>query len=126
VRNLTGSQANDFTFAGEQVDGSTGLQYLRARCFDPAAGWFISRDKDGNYGWHSLGGVTATAGSSGLVGVAFSTEGRLGGVSEYLQDFDPIGASLVVGFTTNGSGAVSFELLSSGYDSALERRSLRL
>jgi hypothetical protein len=31
VRDLTGSQPNDFTFAGEQTDGSTGLQYLRAR-----------------------------------------------------------------------------------------------
>jgi hypothetical protein len=26
VRDLTGSQPNDFTFAGEQVDGSTGLR----------------------------------------------------------------------------------------------------
>jgi RHS repeat-associated protein len=38
VRNLTGSQPNDFTFAGEQVDGSTGLQYLRARYYDPEVG----------------------------------------------------------------------------------------
>ena len=35
VRNLIGSQPNDFTFAGEQVDGFTGLQYLRARYYDP-------------------------------------------------------------------------------------------
>jgi RHS repeat-associated protein len=40
----SGSQANDFTFAGEQVDGSTGLQYLRARYYDPEAGRFLSRD----------------------------------------------------------------------------------
>jgi len=31
VRPTSGGQPNDFTFAGEQVDGSTGLQYLRAR-----------------------------------------------------------------------------------------------
>jgi RHS repeat-associated protein len=50
VRNLTGSQPNDFSFAGEQVDGSTGLQYLRARYYDPEVGRFLSRDPVwGNY-----------------------------------------------------------------------------
>jgi RHS repeat-associated protein len=44
VRNLTGSQPNDFSFAGEQVDGSTGLQYLRARYYDPEVGRFLSLD----------------------------------------------------------------------------------
>jgi RHS repeat-associated protein len=44
VRGLTGSQPNDFSFAGEQVDGSTGLQYLRARYYDPEVGRFISAD----------------------------------------------------------------------------------
>jgi RHS repeat-associated protein len=45
VRGLTGSQPNDFTFAGEQVDGSTGLQYLRARYYDPEVGRFLSKDQ---------------------------------------------------------------------------------
>lgn len=40
----TGSQANEFDFAGQQSDASTGLQYLRARYYDPATGAFISRD----------------------------------------------------------------------------------
>jgi RHS repeat-associated protein len=44
VRGMTGSQPNDFTFAGEQVDGSTGLQYLRARYYDVETGIFISKD----------------------------------------------------------------------------------
>jgi RHS repeat-associated protein len=44
LRDETGSQANDFTFAGEQVDASTGLQYLRARYYDVEAGRFVSRD----------------------------------------------------------------------------------
>ena len=44
VRNLTGSQPNDFTFAGEQADGSTGLQYLRARYYDPEVGRLLSKD----------------------------------------------------------------------------------
>jgi RHS repeat-associated protein len=43
-RASTGSQANDFTFAGEQVDGSTGLPYLRARYLTPAEGQFLSRE----------------------------------------------------------------------------------
>ena len=39
----TGSPANEFDFAGQQTDG-TGLQYLRARYYDPATGTFLSRD----------------------------------------------------------------------------------
>ena len=41
---ITGSLANDFDFGGRQSDASTGLQYLRARYYDPATGTFISRD----------------------------------------------------------------------------------
>jgi RHS repeat-associated protein len=40
----SGSQANEFDFAGQQTDGSTGLQHLRARYYDPATGTFASRD----------------------------------------------------------------------------------
>ena len=39
----TGSQANEFDFAGQQTD-ATGLQYLRARYYDPVTGTFLSRD----------------------------------------------------------------------------------
>lgn len=39
----TGSLANEFDFAGQQTDG-TGLQYLRARYYDPVTGTFIARD----------------------------------------------------------------------------------
>ena len=41
---VTGSLANEFDFAGQQTDGSIGLQYLRARYYDPATGVFLSRD----------------------------------------------------------------------------------
>ncbi len=39
----SGSLANEFDFAGQQTD-PTGLQYLRARYYDPASGVFLSRD----------------------------------------------------------------------------------
>ena len=39
----TGSQANEFDFAGQQTD-LTGLQYLRARYYDPETGTFASRE----------------------------------------------------------------------------------
>ena len=39
----TGSQVNEFDFAGQQTD-STGFQYLRARYMDPETGTFVSRD----------------------------------------------------------------------------------
>jgi RHS repeat-associated protein len=39
----TGTQANEFDFAGQQTD-PTGLQYLRARYMDPETGIFLSRD----------------------------------------------------------------------------------
>ena len=39
----SGSLANEFDFAGQQTD-ATGLQYLRARYYDPASGVFLSRE----------------------------------------------------------------------------------
>jgi|GEM_PF-4267325 len=39
----SGSLANEFDFAGQQTDG-TGLQYLRARYYDPETGVFLSRE----------------------------------------------------------------------------------
>jgi RHS repeat-associated protein len=40
----TGTTANAYLFAGEQRDGATGLDYLRARYLDPAGGRLLSRD----------------------------------------------------------------------------------
>jgi RHS repeat-associated protein len=41
---VTGSLGNEFDFAGQQTDPSTGLQYLRARYYDPVSGTFMSRE----------------------------------------------------------------------------------
>ncbi len=43
VRSQTGSSSNEFTYTGEQND-PTGLDYLRARYYDPATGRFLSQD----------------------------------------------------------------------------------
>jgi RHS repeat-associated protein len=55
LRDSSGSQDNDFTFAGEQVDGSTGLQYLRARYYDADTGRFVSRDARPGSKWYPPG-----------------------------------------------------------------------
>jgi len=39
-----GSSANTFQFTGQQRDADSGLQYLRARYYDPTVGRFLSRD----------------------------------------------------------------------------------
>ena len=43
VRAQTGASGNEFTYTGEQND-STGLEYLKARHYDPETGRFLSRD----------------------------------------------------------------------------------
>jgi RHS repeat-associated protein len=48
----SGPGGNEFQFAGQEVDGSTGLQYLRARHYDMETGRFVSRDPlEGQPGW---------------------------------------------------------------------------
>jgi RHS repeat-associated protein len=42
--NQTGVTSNSYLFAGQQRDASLGLDYLRARYYDPATGRFVSRD----------------------------------------------------------------------------------
>ncbi len=50
----SGTVDSEFQFAGQQVDGSTGLQYLRARYYDMESGTFISRDPiAASPGWHA-------------------------------------------------------------------------
>jgi RHS repeat-associated protein len=40
----TGSPANPFGYSGQYTDAESGLQYLRARYYEPATGQFLSRD----------------------------------------------------------------------------------
>ena len=95
IRASTGAQANDFTFAGEQVDDSTGLQYLRARYYDPMAGRFLSTDPlGGGYAYAGNSPVNATD-PSGLItcggtGSSWSQSGP-GGVNSAEGCYDTSG-----------------------------------
>lgn len=40
----TGTVSNPFGYAGEYTDAESGMQYLRARYYDPGVGQFLSRD----------------------------------------------------------------------------------
>jgi RHS repeat-associated protein len=40
----TGSSAQPFQFTGQQTDADSGLQYLRARYYDPGTGRFLGQD----------------------------------------------------------------------------------
>ena len=44
IRFQGGSSANEWLFTGEQRDSDTGMYYLRARYYDPAAGRFLTQD----------------------------------------------------------------------------------
>jgi RHS repeat-associated protein len=71
----SGGLANEFDFAGQQTD-ATGLQYLRARYYDPETGTFLSREplavssswRDAVHGYAS-GNPTRFFDSSGLIPV---------------------------------------------------------
>ena len=45
VRQSTGTLANDVRFTGERADPESGLVFLRARHYDPAAGRFLQADR---------------------------------------------------------------------------------
>jgi RHS repeat-associated protein len=48
----TGTTANVYRYQGEALDGETGLCYMRARYYDPAAGRFLSVDPMADEGEH--------------------------------------------------------------------------
>ena len=51
TRASTGTLANEVRFSGERTDTESGLEFLRARTYDPSTGTFLQRDS-----W----GITAT------------------------------------------------------------------
>ncbi len=47
TRTSSGSVANEVRFSGERTDTESGLEFLRARTYDPATGTFLQRDTFG-------------------------------------------------------------------------------
>lgn len=47
IEDSSGTLANRLRFAGRELDGETGLYYLRARYYDPSLGRFLSEDATG-------------------------------------------------------------------------------
>jgi RHS repeat-associated protein len=47
TRASTGTIANEVRFSGERTDTESGLEFLRARTYDPATGTFLQRDSWG-------------------------------------------------------------------------------
>jgi RHS repeat-associated protein len=47
TRKSTGTLANEIRFTGERTDGESGLEFLRARTYDPSTGSFLERDSWG-------------------------------------------------------------------------------
>ena len=47
---MNGSTPNEFLYRGEQYDRDLGLEYLRARYYNPLTGRFMGREpEDGDY-----------------------------------------------------------------------------
>src|SRR5664279_1643156 len=44
TRKSTGTLANEVRFTGQRTDGESGLEFLRARTYDPSTGTFLQRD----------------------------------------------------------------------------------
>jgi RHS repeat-associated protein len=71
----TGTTTTPFGFAGEYTDAESGLQYLRARYYDPATGQFITRDPLGaasgetNLYRYAAGNPLSATDPTGLIGL---------------------------------------------------------
>ena len=83
-RSHTGSSGAEFTFAGEQTDAS-GLQYLRARYYDPANGRFLSQDQIPFLQQYAYVGNNPVnfVDPSGLTGVSFD---GIGAITQQILD----------------------------------------
>ena len=83
VTATTGTLVNPFQFAGQYTDSESGLQYLRARFYDPVSGSFLSRDPmaastRSPYGYASNSPVNASD-PSGLFDVLGGMNAAVGG-----------------------------------------------
>lgn len=108
----TGTAATPFGFAGQYTDFETGLQYLRARYYDPETGQFLGRDPllgvtldPYSYGansplnWMDPSGEAPFAVIAGAIGgVVGGTAGAVSHISQSgLSDLRGLGSSVVGG-----------------------------
>jgi RHS repeat-associated protein len=85
TRSETGSLPNEVRFTGERTDNESGLEFLRARTYDPATGTFLQRDT-----W----GITATD-SQSIDPYAYVGNSPVNGIdpSGHCGIFDPLGCA---------------------------------
>jgi RHS repeat-associated protein len=98
-----GSSTQPFQFTGQQMDSDSGLQYLRARYYDPATGRFLSHDpiagfvgmpQTQNRYPYALGNPasrTDPLGLSSIVGPRPAGGGKEGGPKPWTSDCDMFG-----------------------------------
>ena len=94
TRKSTGSIANEVRFSGERTDTESGLEFLRARTYDPSTGTFLQRDT-----W----GISPTD-SQSMDAYAYTENSPVNATdpSGHCGIFDPLGcASDVVGGVGN-------------------------
>jgi RHS repeat-associated protein len=85
----TGTQRTPFGYAGQYTNAGSGLQYLRARAYDPATGQFLSKDPlealtRSSYGYVTGNPLNATDPSGLWLGLPIPSPG------EFLSALNPI------------------------------------
>lgn len=85
----TGTQKTPFSYAGQYTNAGSGLQYLRARVYDPATGQFLTKDPlealtRSTYGYAAGNPVNATDPSGLWLGLPIPSPG------EFLNSLNPI------------------------------------
>ncbi|MFI7501793.1 RHS repeat-associated core domain-containing protein [Streptomyces sp. NPDC049687] len=95
TKSRTGTSDNPFQFAGQYLDSTTGLYYMRARYYDPETAQFISRDPAVTqtrqpYAYANDNPVNLSD-PSGLFVPTPNGCGPAGGISSYVIPNNPLG-----------------------------------
>jgi RHS repeat-associated protein len=111
TRASTGTLTNEVRFSGERTDTESGLEFLRARTYDPATGTFLQRDS-----W----GITPTD-SQSIDAYAYTANDPANAVdpSGHCGIFDPLGcASDAIGGAGNALNQAGQVAVQKGSDLA--------
>jgi RHS repeat-associated protein len=92
TRNSTGTLANEVRFTGERTDTESGLEFLRARTYDPSVGTFLQRDS-----W----GITPTS-SQSIDAYAYTANNPVNAIDPSGRcDWNPFGGGSCLGEAAN-------------------------